>query len=240
VLPLGPTGYGESPYQCFSAWAGNPLLISLERLVEKGWLDASALAGAPNFPEDRVDFERLIPWKTALLECRRNRKPAGFDDFCEANQHWLDDFALFVALKAAPGSGPGRIGSRARAIAIRQALDKWREQLAEPIAAQKFIQFAFYEQWRELRELCAGARRADHGRLAHLRLARQRRRVGQPAVFSFGRAGQSDGGLRRAAGLFQRRPASFGAIRFIAGTRWPRTATAGGWIDFAPRLKWWI
>src|SRR6202453_10261 len=57
VLPLGPTGYGESPYQCFSAWAGNPLLISLEGLVERGWLDASALSDAPRFPEDAVDFE---------------------------------------------------------------------------------------------------------------------------------------------------------------------------------------
>src|ERR1700689_4878390 len=63
VLPLGPPGFGDLPYQCFSAWAGNPLLISLEWLVEKGWLDASALANAPEFPETQVDFERLIPWK---------------------------------------------------------------------------------------------------------------------------------------------------------------------------------
>src|SRR5579862_7881646 len=68
VLLLGPTGYGESPYQCFSAWAGNSLLIGLERLVEQGRLDASALAKAPKVSEDRVDFERLIPWKMALLE----------------------------------------------------------------------------------------------------------------------------------------------------------------------------
>src|SRR5580700_5827276 len=68
VLPLGPTGYGDSPYQCFSARAGNPLLISLEGLVEKSWLDASALDGAPSFPEDCVDFERLVPWKTAVLQ----------------------------------------------------------------------------------------------------------------------------------------------------------------------------
>ena len=60
----GATGYGESPYQCFSAWAGNLLLISLERMVERGWLDGSALNDAPAFPEDTVDFERVIPWKT--------------------------------------------------------------------------------------------------------------------------------------------------------------------------------
>src|SRR5579872_2949179 len=68
VLPLGPTGYGESPYQCFSAWAGNPLLIGLEWLVERGWLEAGSLRDAPWFSEDRVDFERVIPWKAAVLD----------------------------------------------------------------------------------------------------------------------------------------------------------------------------
>ncbi|MGA2880371.1 MAG: 4-alpha-glucanotransferase [Bryobacteraceae bacterium] len=151
VLPLGPTGYGESPYQCFSAWAGNPLLISLERLVEKGWLDASTLENAPDFSEDRVDFERLIPWKTALLQSAA-ANCSDFDDFCRGKQHWLDDFALFTALKA-EHQGAGwthwETGARDR---DPKLLARWREQLAGPIAAQKFLQFAFYEQWRELRE----------------------------------------------------------------------------------------
>src|ERR1700686_4978694 len=68
VLPLGPTGFGDSPYQCFSAFAGNPLLISLENLVERVWLDRLALESVPAFPENEVDFARVIPWKTALLE----------------------------------------------------------------------------------------------------------------------------------------------------------------------------
>jgi 4-alpha-glucanotransferase len=151
VLPLGPTGYGDSPYQCFSARAGNPLLISLESLVEKTWLDASALAGAADLPEDRVDFERLIPWKTAVLESAHPR-PAGFKTFCEANTHWLDDFALFMALKAQHHGvawNQWEPGARDR---DPKALAHWRDQLAAPIAAQKFIQFAFFEQWRELRE----------------------------------------------------------------------------------------
>ena len=67
VLPLGPTGYGESPYQLFSAFAGNPLLVSLEKLVERGWLDRASLAGAPDFPTDRVDFDQVGPWKLAML-----------------------------------------------------------------------------------------------------------------------------------------------------------------------------
>jgi 4-alpha-glucanotransferase len=156
VLPLGPTGYGESPYQCFSAWAGNPLLISLDGLVERGWLDASALANAPDFPPDEVDFERLIPWKMALLQSAAQRFLAGpqvgFEDFCVANRHWLDDYALFTALKKQHG-GAGwtrwELGARDR---DPKALASWREQLGASISAQKFLQFAFYEQWRELRD----------------------------------------------------------------------------------------
>ncbi len=150
VLPLGPTGYGDSPYQCFSAWAGNPLLISLERLVEQGSLDASALENAPQFPEDRVEFERLIPWKTALLEAARYGR--GFETFCEANRHWLDDFALFVALKARHQGAAWtkwEPGARDR---DPKAISKWRDQLAGQIDSQKLLQFVFFEQWRELRE----------------------------------------------------------------------------------------
>jgi 4-alpha-glucanotransferase len=151
VLPLGPTGFGDSPYQCFSSWAGNPLLISLEGMVEKGWLDASALASASEFPEGRVDFERLIPWKMSVLESAIPDVP-GLGAFGEANRHWLDDFALFMALK---GRNRGMAwthwepGARDR---NPQALDKYREELARPIATQKFLQFVFFEQWRELRE----------------------------------------------------------------------------------------
>ncbi|MGA2214108.1 MAG: 4-alpha-glucanotransferase [Bryobacteraceae bacterium] len=151
VLPLGPTGYGDSPYQCFSARAGNPLLISLERLVEVGWLDASALADAPVFPEDRVDFERLVPWKTALLESAVSRDP-GFKKFCEGNQHWLDDYALFMALKEAHQGAAWTEWNPGARDRDPRALAQWRERLAAPMAAQKFIQFAFFEQWRELRE----------------------------------------------------------------------------------------
>src|SRR5580704_1653926 len=151
VLPLGPTGYGDSPYQCFSARAGNPLLISLESLVEKNWLDASALEGAPAFPDDRVDFEQLVPWKTAVLQSVAVRDSC-YNKFCEANQHWLDDYALFMALK---GQHHGvawnqwEPGARDR---NPKALARWRGQLEGRIESQKFLQFAFFEQWRELRE----------------------------------------------------------------------------------------
>src|ERR1700728_635320 len=100
VLPLGPTGFGDSPYQCFSAFAGNPLLISLEDL---GFGDVRP----PAFSVDEVDFGCVVPWKMAALEgagCRfREKAPASererFEAFCYTHSGWLDDFALFMALK---------------------------------------------------------------------------------------------------------------------------------------------
>lgn len=151
VLPLGPTGYGESPYQCFSAWAGNPLLISLEGLVEQGWLERSALAKAPRFPEDQVDFERLIPWKMGLL---RSVKPGGkeFRDFCADHRRWLEDFAFFMALKDEHrGVAWTRWNAGARDWDPK-ALEQWRERLTPAIETHKFLQFVFFEQWRALRE----------------------------------------------------------------------------------------
>jgi 4-alpha-glucanotransferase len=162
VLPLGPTGFGDSPYQCFSALAGNPLLISPRRLEEQGWLNSSELGDVRKFSEDQSDFERVIPWKTALLESAARRFFAKgssgdrqrFDSFCQANAGWLDDFALFMALKQYHN---GAVWSHwDPSIRWREpaALASWREKLAESIAVQKFQQFAFFSQWRELREYC--------------------------------------------------------------------------------------
>jgi 4-alpha-glucanotransferase len=155
VLPLGPTGFGDSPYQCFSARAGNPLLISLEGMVDRGWLDASALTAAPEFPEDRVEFERLAPWKMAVLESAARDAP-GFDAFCEANQHWLDDFALFMALKQRHQGVAWTQWEPAARDREPKALARWSQELAAPIAQQKFLQFVFDAQWRELREYARG------------------------------------------------------------------------------------
>src|SRR6202158_2443888 len=111
VLPLNPTGYGNSPYQCLSAFAGNPLLLSLERLRDQGLLQSSDLnvAQAPPFPEDFVDYGPAIEFKMAALRraaqvffadgSRADR--AAFDRFCESASPWLDDYALFMACKDA-------------------------------------------------------------------------------------------------------------------------------------------
>ena len=111
VLPLNPTGYADSPYQCFSAFAGNPMLISLERLRDEGLLQASDLdlARSARFPDDFVDYGPVIEFKMTALRraaevffadgSRADR--AAFDHFCEGASPWLDDYALFMACKDA-------------------------------------------------------------------------------------------------------------------------------------------
>jgi 4-alpha-glucanotransferase len=162
VLPLGPTGYGDSPYQCFSAMAGNPLLISPERLEAEGWLTSAETGTPPVFPTDEVDFGRVIPWKMELLAAAARRffdragagDRARFDEFCRHNAGWLEDFALFMALKEAHG---GEIWTRwepgARSREPR-ALAAWSEKLAGAAAIHKFLQFAFFDQWNDLHRYC--------------------------------------------------------------------------------------
>ena len=155
VLPLGPTGFGDSPYQCFSALAGNPLLISLDGL-------SSGVYAAPDFCRERVDFERVIPWKMAALETAAGEFREGassaerrqFEEFCGENAGWLDDFALFMALKALD---PTRVWTHwDEDIRLRDplALKRWRARLEEPVMMQKFLQYAFFSQWSELRSYC--------------------------------------------------------------------------------------
>src|ERR1035438_8329461 len=111
VLPLNPTGYGDSPFQCFSARAGNHLLISLEKLKEQGILEDADLASPPRFSEDNVDFGSVIRWKTPILRKAAARflsdatgdDRRGFDNFCASNAAWLPDFALFMACKEEQG-----------------------------------------------------------------------------------------------------------------------------------------
>ena len=156
VLPLGPTGYGDSPYQLFSAFAGNPLLISLDRLADDGYLARAELESIPAFPADKVDYGPVIRFKMPLLRLayerfRASSPPVEFGDFRAMHDRWLNDYALFMALKEAHGGE--QIWSRWEPdIAARQpqALEKWKARLAAEIEALEFIQFAFFRQWRDL------------------------------------------------------------------------------------------
>ena len=160
VLPLGPTGYGDSPYACFSAFAGNPLLISPDILLGQGLLEKSDLENLPPFQWERVNYGTVIEWKMALLarsfalyqSLADDEVRAVVADFERENAVWLDDYALFMAAKAAhEGAGwhEWESGLRQR---LPTSLVEWREKLAEPIAFQKYLQFLFAQQWASLRE----------------------------------------------------------------------------------------
>jgi len=155
VLPLGPTGYGDSPYQSFSAFAGNPYLVSVEGLVEEGFLDASALENAPDFPEDHVDYGALIPFKTEVLgrafetfQAHATREQrAAFEAFCEAQAYWLDDYALFMALKEAHEGRAWNEWDEEFRTRKKRPLKAFEKEHREAILRQKVWQWFFYEQW---------------------------------------------------------------------------------------------
>ena len=159
VLPLGPTGYGDSPYQCFSAYAGNPYLISPEFLARDNLLHTNDLIEKLEVDPQRVDFGSLIPWKLNLLERAfiRFSSASGsirveFDSFCNENSSWLDDYTLFMAIKEAHGGGawdgwPEPLRKRDPA-----ALAEARKTLAASILRFTFYQFIFFRQWNSLRD----------------------------------------------------------------------------------------
>jgi 4-alpha-glucanotransferase len=162
VLPLGPTGYGDSPYQAFSAFAGNPLLLSPEALLQDGLLRKQDLAGAPSFPAGEVDYAAVIPFKRALLEKAHGRYRARhaaaleseFEAFGARNAAWLDDFALFMALKEAQQGAVWNRWDPDLVVRRPQALEAWRETLREPIEVHRFGQFLVFRQWAALRAAC--------------------------------------------------------------------------------------
>jgi len=162
VLPLGPTGFGDSPYQCFSAFAGNPLLVSLERLVEEGWLGPQDLASAPAFSDTSVDYAAVIAFKEPLLaraadafEERASREARErLDAFCRRNAAWLDDYALFTALKQAHGGRPWHEWDEDLARRRPAALERARRAHASAVRRCQFAQYAFYRHWGDLRRHC--------------------------------------------------------------------------------------
>jgi 4-alpha-glucanotransferase len=159
VLPLGPTGYGDSPYQCFSAFAGNPLLISLERLAEEGLLSAGDLKKAPPFPKHEVEFGAVIDFKRPLLRsvCETFEKKAStrrreaFEAFCRKEAAWLPDFALFMALKESQAGACWPAWTRPLSTREPEALAKAAREQAREVRAQELAQFLFFDQWADLR-----------------------------------------------------------------------------------------
>ncbi len=160
ILPLGPTGYGDSPYASFSAFAGNPLLLNLAWMVAEGDVAAKDLEQAAVFPEDHVDFGPVITYKMAVLHraARTFRKRGdaarheSFDAFCAENADWLDDYALFMALKDAHGGAVWNTWEWELASRNPEALASWRERLDEAVFAYRYFQYQFFRQWAELKK----------------------------------------------------------------------------------------
>lgn len=159
VLPLVPTGYGDSPYQPFSVFAGNPLLIDLEQLVQWGLLAPDEARPKPPLPEDYVDYGAVIAFKdralrTAFRAFASSPSDLGteFEAFTREHAAWLEDYALFMALKRHYNWAPWTSWERAIARHEPEAVAVWHERLAEEVAYQRFVQFLFEKQWQRVRE----------------------------------------------------------------------------------------
>lgn len=162
ILPLGPTGYGNSPYQSSSTFAGNTLLISFDRLVEDGLLQRAELDAFPALPAGRIPFGKVIPAREEIL----GWAAANFDEratphmreamhaFCEQQASWLDDYALYAAIKRAHELKPWTKWPRPLAGRDPSALKAAGERLADPVRREKILQFLFHEHWNRLHAYC--------------------------------------------------------------------------------------
>src|SRR5690606_18531949 len=152
--------YGDSPYQTLSAFAGNPLLISLDELAGRGWLPAGALDDAPDFPWGRVDFGAVGPYHEEVLnrayEGFRASGSAGdaaaFEGWCAENAYWLEDYALFAALKNSFELRPWVEWPEALALRDEDALGEARVEHAQAIDEHRFRQWVFHAQWDALKQ----------------------------------------------------------------------------------------
>ncbi|HEX8170498.1 MAG TPA: 4-alpha-glucanotransferase [Thermoanaerobaculia bacterium] len=162
VLPLNPPGYGYSPYGCLSSFAGNPLLISPQRLLQDGLLETSDVAAVPRFSDVVVEFPRVIELKHALLRTAWQRFDqhgsdelrAAHDAFVNAPEQseWLGDYALYMALKDAAGGAAWWQWETPLAQAQPNAIARARRERAGDVRFWKFVQFLFFRQWEAVRE----------------------------------------------------------------------------------------
>lgn len=156
ILPIGPTGYGDSPYQSFSAFAANPYFIDLDALEQRGLLTHDEIARfdfGPDAPEG-IDYGALFRTRFAVLELAVRRFDAGedaFRDFCAANAFWLDDYALFMALKAENGMRAFSLWPKDVRARRPAALAAARARLAGQVRFWQVVQYLFYEQWAALK-----------------------------------------------------------------------------------------
>ena len=155
ILPLNPTNYGDSPYQSFSSFAGNPYFIDIEQLIEEKLLTERE-ADSFDFGSDpeSVDYGKLYENRLKLLRLAfKNFVPTrDYEQFCEENTYWLDDFALFMALKNANKDIPWYDWDKSLKMRETTSINKAKAEYHNDIDFYKFVQFKFYEQWFKLKE----------------------------------------------------------------------------------------
>jgi 4-alpha-glucanotransferase len=162
VLPLQPPGLGNSPYSAISAFAGNPLLVSLERLAERGWISKDVLKKLPASGADRINFEEVKAVKLPLLQRaaqnfleRGNGDRVRFENFKRDYAWWLEDFVLFDVMRQVHGGAPWSAWPKELARREAEGLHKFGLEYQRELEAERAIQFAFFEQWRALRRHCS-------------------------------------------------------------------------------------
>lgn len=158
VMPLGPTGYGDSPYQSFSAFAGNPLLISFDLLRDAGLLADEDIGDTPAFAHEQVDYGAVIPFKLSVLRRSFERLSAHdnllrqtLNTFQVQNAAWLDDYALFAALKAAHGGAPWNEWDTDIGRYEPAAVWRWRADLSQEVQFHVYLQYLFFQQWQRVK-----------------------------------------------------------------------------------------
>ncbi|MGF7184481.1 4-alpha-glucanotransferase [Desulfitispora alkaliphila] len=161
ILPLNPVGYGNSPYQCFSAFAGNHWLISLEELESQGLLAQAELEleQKEKYPSDRAQFDLAAQLKEPLLRKAKDRffgeggtSAPEYQHFVSRNRYWLDDYCFFMALKKNFSGQAWSQWPRELVMRQQQALEHWREQLQGEIDYHYFLQYQFFSQWQQIKE----------------------------------------------------------------------------------------
>jgi 4-alpha-glucanotransferase len=162
VLPLQPPGLGNSPYSAISAFAGNPLLVSLERLAERGWLNQDVLKKLPSAGSSRIDFEEVKARKMPLLQRaaqtfleRANGDRRRFENFKKEYAWWLEDFVLFDVIRQVHSGKPWSSWPKELARREAEGLHKFGLEYQRELEVERAIQFAFFEQWRALRRYCS-------------------------------------------------------------------------------------
>ena len=150
ILPLTPTGYGDSPYQSFSTFAGNPYFIDLEELYEKGWITHTDLEASI---QESIDYSALYKTRYALLKkAYRNRGiDNSFIEYCETEKHWLTDYALFMAIKDSYHGKPWNEWDEPLKLRKAEAINQAKIQLKESICFYQWIQYVFWKQWNRLK-----------------------------------------------------------------------------------------